>query len=1206
MGRGKLRRLQVETLENRYCLDADLEVLTLVPDESPSPAAQAAQVSGALPAEGEDSPRVIAVSPAAGTTVSLLQTVTIDFSHPMQPASASNRANYLVVVGDTPVPVTAALYQQSGTQYRVTLTLASIGELPVGQVRVSIDGRELRTATGEMLGSSEDKLYVLVDDLDYSGIIGRDANGNLTVLHTTPVDGLDTLPVLDHGDFNGDGFDDLVTVDPEKGDVVFLYGSVSGEFSAPVRFHLPDYAIYSKPAEPIQVVVAHWSDDQYPDLVVLDSGQGYRRLHVLVNDGAGNFTAAPETPIPVNSTTYSKILGVADFTGDGLPDIAVEGPFLANRDASVVIYAKDRFVGYSVAATISTDDPDWSPIAGKVGDFNGDGRPDLIVETSGYYLANPPTLAFLSTPTGLSAPFEMPYDHLGGGPVAIGDFNSDGHLDVVVVHDRYSNSANVHDGSVISVMFGNGQGGFTWEEDQLTDRRGLTLHTAADMNNDGHLDLVMTAAQWVDHPWGFDATPHLSSWVFLGDGAGNFTPASAEPVPINPLDIGNIPNLILSDVNHDGYLDAILANENGSALRVLPNDGTGRLLSGSPQIMGATPKLDSGRRSVYADFNRDGYIDMAMFMPNAPSQIVIFLGNAAGELEPVSTLPSVYASNGWLQVGDMNNDGWFDIVSSFDDKGVGVWLGHGDGQFSLVSGAPFNVSGANYIALNHPSTLVDVNGDGNLDLVAILEIYQGNSIDPGAYVVYFGDGTGNLFYNQNTYISFPSNYFSGYLPVAVRPVVADFDGDGKVDMLLTQVNNSDSQAIPEFVFYRGNGNGTFTPTVVSPIPEHQYDWLVSYTAGDFNGDGHLDVVAIFPGSTSLSLFFGDGQGGFAIAPFAFDSLQAFRFSGDNPYRMFRDVEFGDFDGDGDLDVAVSLKMQYIEPIINVQRLGVFWNNGQGMFSLAQVFDMDGVPFDLQAIPKEPWLLAGTFNYQGNRAPTQMDLSRTTVFANLPGAWVATVSIVDPDPQDTHQWTLSDPRFEVRNGQLYVKNGQSIAAQPGTKIPLTLTATDSGTPAKSLSHTFQLLVQARPAEWTASHQWAADPYDINADGQVTALDLVLIINQLNALGATSVPQSVPGTVAGLFMDINGDNAINSQDAVLLVNSLNALGARSSVAAAGEDTSAFAAESAFDVAGEAADAPTVAAVDSAIAEWLWFEAGEAEQRRKAKSPAASTSS
>src|SRR5690606_37348565 len=129
-------------------------------------------------------------------------------------------------------------------------------------------------------------------------------------------------------------------------------------------------------------------------------------------------------------------------------------------------------------------------------------------------------------------------------------------------------------------------------------------------------DLVMIFSQWE-----LQGTPHLSSWVFLGDGAGNFTPASAEPVPIQPLDAGAVPNIVLTDVTGDGYLDAVLAHENGSLLRVLPNNGAGELLGGSsPATLGASPKLDSGGNTHFADFNRDGYTDMAAFVPGLPAQ----------------------------------------------------------------------------------------------------------------------------------------------------------------------------------------------------------------------------------------------------------------------------------------------------------------------------------------------------------------------------------------------------------------------------------------------------------------------------------------------------------------------------------------------------------------------------------------------------------
>src|SRR5690606_25994339 len=178
-------------------------------------------------------------------------------------------------------------------------------------------------------------------------------------------------------------------------------------------------------------------------------------------------------------------------------------------------------------------------------------------------------------------------------------------------------------------------------------------------------------------------------------------------------------------------------------------------------------------------------------------------------------------------------------LATYGDRGVGVWLGQGDGSFSLVDGAPILVGANNYPDLSNPGTLVDVNGDGNLDLLLVVSFFQVNFVRPGGFVVCFGDGTGKLTYNQNTYFAFPTGYTVYGLILPVPPVVSDFNGDGKVDLLLSTRDHSNPNAVADFILSHGNGNGTSTPTVTTPIPAYPQQTVIAYAAGDFNYDGHV-------------------------------------------------------------------------------------------------------------------------------------------------------------------------------------------------------------------------------------------------------------------------------------------------------------------------------------------------------------------------------
>jgi hypothetical protein len=242
-------------------------------------------------------------------------------------------------------------------------------------------------------------------------------------------------------------------------------------------------------------------------------------------------------------------------------------------------------------------------------------------------------------------------------------------------------------------------------------------------------------------------------------------------------------------------------------------------------------------------------------------------------------------------------------------------------------------------------------------------------------------------------------------------------------------------------------------------------------------------------------------------------------------------------------------------------------------SLPDEIDLEGIDMLSQALP-----VSGSFVGQAipgfglnvpapNQPPTNIDLSRAQVFANTSGAWVGHVKTTDADVNDTHTYTVSDARFEVRNGDLYLKPGSTVSLAE-TSIPLQITSTDSGSPALTVARSFNLDVQAAPANWDHAFQWMPKPADVDLSGGVTPLDAVLIINELNATGVRNLPKLAGGTGSGPFYDVSGDDVLNPLDALLVINYLNAGGgAEGEAAVAAAATPANVAE-------------TTAATDAAI--------------------------
>jgi hypothetical protein len=215
------------------------------------------------------------------------------------------------------------------------------------------------------------------------------------------------------------------------------------------------------------------------------------------------------------------------------------------------------------------------------------------------------------------------------------------------------------------------------------------------------------------------------------------------------------------------------------------------------------------------------------------------------------------------------------------------------------------------------------------------------------------------------------------------------------------------------------------------------------------------------------------------------------------------------------------------------------------------------------------------------APTSLDISRNAAYRELAGAWIAALTVHDPDDLNEHQIVVDDPRFEVRDGHLFLRADRSLTEPAGAEVPLTITVRDV-LAGGDLPTTFTLRVEVAPSNWHAAHQWRANPFDVNVDGQVTPLDALLIIQQLNANGPVKLAPQGAGTVAPLLYDVSGDHFVTPLDALLVINRINTQGAQS---ANGE------AANIADTYAEAVDDVLIADED-----W-WTDAAEADRLRQA---------
>jgi hypothetical protein len=276
---------------------------------------------------------------------------------------------------------------------------------------------------------------------------------------------------------------------------------------------------------------------------------------------------------------------------------------------------------------------------------------------------------------------------------------------------------------------------------------------------------------------------------------------------------------------------------------------------------------------VAGDINADGKSDLVV---GNERELSIFLGKGDGTFAQASGSP-INLSTAFqgsdpsataLALGDYNNDGKLDIAVAdfaYAFNNVPIFLGNGDGTFT-ASTAPGNLH----------NTLCslgswDFNGDGNLDLAGGNDIYGGVTTLLG-----FGDGA----FTQPAGSPVPTSLGACSL------AVGDFNGDGKLDVAVTSTNNTN--------IFLGNGDGTFTPATGSPIAAGSpFGGIV---VGDFNGDGKLDVAVGDGTNNTLTILLGNGDGTFSKAAGSPITIGA------GPYYA---IVAGDFRGNGKLDLAVA-------------------------------------------------------------------------------------------------------------------------------------------------------------------------------------------------------------------------------------------------------------------------------------------------------------
>ena len=429
-------------------------------------------------------------------------------------------------------------------------------------------------AVGDFNGDGKADVAVInVSGNDVSVLLG---NGDGTFQHASTWSvGPAPLFIL-ASDFNGDGLADLEVSNSNSGDISVLLSAkntflaapefaagsfpeavVSGDFNGDGR---TDLAFGTQAA--VTVILAHnhsfaapvtyplgtvpvWcmavgdlNGDGHLDLLAIaESTTASGQVSVLLGNGDGTFQSPVGYSVGINPVSVV----VGDFNGDGIPDVAVtDGGFTSSGDVSLLLGNGDGTLQPARVASVGNNFPRQC----IAGDFNGDGKLDLALVNS----AKPGTVdVILGNGDGTFQPPTQPFTIAENAGIsgAAADVNQDGKLDLLVV-----NALNE-----VSVVLGNGDGTFSHSTNYKIGQNPSGV-VVADFNGDTKLDLVISST----------ATNVGGIVSFLsGNGDGTFNPATTLHAGANPV------SLTLGDFDADGQPDVALVNITSNTTTILLN-----------------------------------------------------------------------------------------------------------------------------------------------------------------------------------------------------------------------------------------------------------------------------------------------------------------------------------------------------------------------------------------------------------------------------------------------------------------------------------------------------------------------------------------------------------------------------------------------------------------------------------------------------------
>jgi hypothetical protein len=780
---------------------------------------------------------------------------------------------------------------------------------------------------------------------------------------------------------------------------------------------------------------------------------------------------------------------VVDVDGDGDLDVITSNVGLDGPNSISVI----KNLGGGTLGAPASFEVGEDPTALATGDFNEDGRPDVVTPNSGSgtLVGQQSTVSVLLN-TGTGSFGAAQYYNVGENArpedVAVADFNADGNLDFAVASST---------GYRVSVFRGNGLGGFTLQN-HFAAESPRTLDVA-DFDDDGDIDIVycnVDAAQMlVNTGTSFSTGVYMSNfptgcmYVVAADINGDELPDFATTgrsmtVHINNgtgtsftktlLPTGeNATGLDVADLNRDGSLDLFTSNYLANSFSVWPNNGAGGFGQRRDWGVGANPwGIGLG------DLNADGFVDVVAPNSQLSQAQVTIAYNRGNETFLARRDYGLTGGAEGVEIADFDLDGRQDVVVGVElsnQDNLAVFFGKPDGTLedamyfeNFSNNSPTDVAVGNFNGDSLPDVVASIFSPGNR--IRVLLNLGNRDFAPSASYEAGGNPSGvdtgdlngfgfddiictNGAQFDNTISVFYNNGNGTFadqiiLPTLLRPsglAIGDLDNDQDRDVVVTHFGDN------RILIFRNDGFGNLDPTQTISIGGPQTDVILR----DLNGDGWRDI-AVAAGTIVLV----PNSGG------NFAATQATPIPGDR-------LDAADFDVDGDLDLVGTA---FVHSLAHVGR-----NNGAGTFALdnamfagyetdqvaARDIDQDGLPEFVSANSR-----ARSISFFRNTTEVGATVAPTS-YTLQPGVLVSgnLASLASPD----------NNRMVMRPGVVL------ISSQP----PIALTV--QGTAPSSSADAMRIVVEssassASIAQWVDAFNFQTGQFDSMAIDPLTTNDV----------------------------------------------------------------------------------------------------------------------